>query len=79
MAKAESFLARELAPCCFELRDGGGVCVNPGSELPSLFLPFPILPPVFKSVVPVESCAGDEESCLDDSTGGNARSGLEEK
>lgn len=79
MAEAESLLTCELNPCRLELRDGGGVCIDPELSPRGLFLPVTKLPSVCESVVLVDSRASDEESCLDDSTGGNVRTGSGEK
>jgi hypothetical protein len=79
MAKTDSVLAWAPAPCRFELWDGGGVCIEPGSSLPSLILPAKMVSSVFRDIAPTESRSTDEESCRDDSTGGKARSGFRER
>ena len=76
MVQTDSVLAWTPAPCRFELRDGGGVWIEPGSSLPSLILPAKMLSSVFRDVAPTESRSTDEESRRDDSTGGKARSGF---
>jgi hypothetical protein len=78
MAETDSVLAWAPAPCRFELRDGGGVCIEPGSSLPSLIPPAKMLSSVFRDVAPTESRFTDEESCRDDSTGGKTRWGFGE-
>ena len=79
MMEADNLWGCELASGPFELRDGGGVRIDPRSSLPSRFLSIPLLPSVFKSVVPIETDAGDEESNREGSTGGRASSGVEER
>ena len=78
MVETDSVLAWAPAPCRFELRDGGGVCIEPWSSLPSLILLAKTLSSVFRDVAPNETCSTDEESCRDDSTGGKTRRGFGE-
>lgn len=78
MAEAASLVAVELAPCRFEMPEGGGVCIDAGTTLTSPPLSLSMLSTELKSVVTIESCPEDEESNFDDSTGGKTISGFGE-
>ena len=65
-----------LATSRLEVRDGGGVCIDPGASLLSVFLSLKILSSVLRSVMLVESGLEDEERSRDGSTGGKGRSGF---